>query len=241
MKSLVVFLCFVLGAGTAYAQATPQGAAGPACHGCAFSDGLDQLIRLARARVASGDSCLPLNLLELVPPKPDAPESDESFLNSKAIPWSAWSTRFHLLSWYLPADSPPRPQAGTANQYERLPNAAGRLLYLARATSCPELLLEFQGSRFRLLMLNYEARGESTQQFYCHADHDLLVLTNTDGVMSKIYNASTTWLSIFDVRHNTWLLDNVVAADHDTDSPWSTERHYQVKDAGRTVVLGPLP
>jgi hypothetical protein len=88
-------------------------------------------------------------------------------------------------------------------------------------------------------MLNHESQGIFTHHFYHHADCDLLVLTNTDGLISKIFSASTTWLSIFDLRSNTWLLDTVVEAYQEDSDYLPTQRRYQVKDAGRTVVLGP--
>ncbi|RZL06950.1 MAG: hypothetical protein EOO62_17930 [Hymenobacter sp.] len=144
------------------------------------------------------------------------------------------------LSWYLPKPNPAKPLAGTDGQYERLPDASGRQLFLAGdGPVYPGLLLEFQGPRFRFIMLNYESQGTNTHHFYHHADCDLLVLTNTDGVTSKIFNAATTWLSVFDLRTNTWLLDTVVEADGDEEDNWHTQRRYQVKDAGRTLVLGP--
>lgn len=241
MKFLLATLGLLLALGPACAQSS---AAGTACHGCAFSDAIDKTIQQRQYLVANGDSCQPHNLLRLVPTQPGAPappdEAEDSFTTSKAVPWSAWSGHLEWLSWYLPSPNPAKPLAGTAGQYTRLPNAAGRQLFLAgNGLVNPGLLLEFQGPRFRFILLNYEARGASEQHFYHHADHDLLVLTNTDGVMSKIYNASTTWLSIFDLRTNTWLLDTVVEADKDDGTPWQTQRHYQVKDAGRTVVLGP--
>ena len=241
MKFLLTVLCLLLAGGPASAQPT---APGPTCHGCAFSDTLDHLIRLCQEMAASSDSCQPNNLLRLVPTQPGAPALPDdalaSFTTSKAVRWSAWSGHLEWLSWYLPEPKPAEPVAGTAGQYERLPDASGRLLFLAGGgPSVPGLLLEFQGARFRCIVLNYEARSTTTHRFYHHADCDLLVFTNTDGVISKIFNASTTWLSIFDLRTNTWLLDAVIAADGDEDSNWSTQRHYQVKDAGRTVVLGP--
>ncbi|MDO7885437.1 hypothetical protein [Hymenobacter cheonanensis] len=243
MKFLLATLGLLLALSPARAQSSAA-AGGPACHGCAFSDDIDKTINLCQALVANGDSCEPHNLLRLVPTQPGAPappdEAEDSFTTSKAVPWSAWSGHLEWLSWYLPPPNPTKPLAGTAGQYTRLPNAAGRQLFLAGdGPTEPGLLLEFQGTRFRFILLNYEARGSSEPHFYHHADCDLLVLTNTDGVISKIYNASTTWLSIFDLRSNTWLLDAVVEADGDEDSNWATQRHYQVKDAGRTVVLGP--
>ena len=241
MKILLILPCLLLALGGARAQPAPPG---PACHGCAFSDAIDQAIILRQNLVANGDSCQPQNLLRLVPTQPGAPappdEAEDSFTTSKAVRWSAWSSRLEWLSWYLPVPDAAKPLAGTAGQYERLPEASGRQLFLAGGGPTePGLLLEFEGLRFRCIVLNYEARGTTTHRFYHHADCDLLVLTNTDGVISKIFNAATTWLSIFDLRTDTWLLDAVVEAEGAEDDNWDTQRRYQVKDAGRTVVLGP--
>lgn len=241
MKFLLTILSLLLLLSPAYAQ---PAAPGPACHGCAFSDDIDQMIELRQDLVANGDSCQPRNLLQLVAAQPGVPaladEALESFTTSKAVRWSAWSSHLEWLSWYLSEPKPGKPITGTANQYERLPDASGRQLFLAGDSPVePGLLLEFQGARFRFIVLNYKARGTSTHHFYHHADCDLLVFTITDGLISKIFNPSTTWLSIFDLRSNTWLLDTVVEADSDDDGDWYTQRRYQVKDAGRTVVLGP--
>ncbi|MGI4760881.1 MAG: hypothetical protein ACRYF0_09255 [Janthinobacterium lividum] len=241
MKFLLTTLGLFLFLSSAGAQ---PAAPGPACHGCAFSDDIDQTIKLCQDLVANGDSCQPLNLLRLVPAQPSVPaltdESLESFTTSKAVRWSAWSGHLEWLSWYLPEPKPGQPLASTTGQYERLPDASGRQLFLAGSGPVePGLLLEFQGARFRFIVLNYEAQGTSTHHFYHHADCDLLVFTNTDGLTSKIFNASTTWLSVFDLRSDTWLLDTVVEASSDDGDYWYTQRRYQVKDAGRTVVLGP--
>ena len=242
MKFLLAALGLLLTLGPAQAQTA---APGPACHGCAFSDDIDQTITLCQSLVASGDSCRPENLLRLVPTQPGIPALPDdalaSFITSKAVRWSAWSGHMEWLSWYLPEPNPAKPLAGTAGQYERLPDASGRLLFLAGGGPVePGLLLEFQGARFRFIMLNHESQGASTHHLYHHADCDLLVLTNTDGVISKIFNAATTWLSIFDLRSNTWLLDTAVEASNEGSGDWwNTQRRYEVKDAGRTVVLGP--
>jgi hypothetical protein len=241
MKLLFTPLCLLLALSPAWAQ---PAAAGSACHGCAFSDDIDQTIRLCQRLVASGDSCEPYKLRRLVPTQPGVPpladDALDSFTTSKAVGWSAWSTHLEWLSWYLPVPDPAKPMAGTAGQYERLPDASGRQLFLAGGgPNEPGLLLEFQGPRFRLIMLNYEAQGSSSHHRYHHPDADLLVFTNTDGLTSKIFNAATTWLSIFDLRTNTWLLDTVVEADSDDGDYWYAQRRYQVQDAGRTVTLGP--
>ena len=241
MKLLLATLCLLLALGPAWAQ---PAAPSPACHGCAFSDDIDQKIRLCQRLVANGDSCEPYNLRRLVPTQPGVPplvdDAMASFTTSKAVRWSAWSSRLEWLSWYLLVPDATKPLTGTAGQYERLPEASGRQLFLAGdGPNEPGLLLEFQGPRFRLIMLNCEAQGSSTCHRYRHPDADLLVFTNTDGLISKIFNAATTWLSIFDLRTNTWLLDTVVEADNDNSYYASTQRRYQVKDAGRTVTLGP--
>ena len=242
MKFLLAALGLLSTLGSAWAQTTLPG---PACHGCAFSDDIDQTITLYQHLAASGDSCRPENLLRLVPTQPGAPAPPDdalaSFITSKTVRWSAWSGHMEWLSWYLPEPDPARPLAGTAGQYERLPDASGRQLFLAGGGPVePGLLLEFQGARFRFIMLNHESQGASTHHLYHHADCDLLVLTNTDGVISKIFTAATTWLSIFDLRSNTWLFDTVVEASNEGSGDWwNTQRRYQIKDAGRTVVLGP--
>lgn len=241
MKFLLAALGLLLALGPARAQLA---APGPACHGCAFSDDIDQTITLCQNLVASGDSCRPENLLRLVPTQPGVPALPDdalaSFLTSKAVRWSAWSGHMEWLSWYLPEPNPAKPLAGTAGQYERLPDASGRQLFLAGGGPVePGLLLEFQGARFRFIMLNHESQGASTHHLYHHADCDLLVFTNTDGLLSKTFSASTTWLSIFDLRSNTWLLDTVVEAYQEDSDYLQTQRRYQVKEAGRTIVLGP--
>jgi hypothetical protein len=241
MKLLLTAFCLLLALGPAWAQ---PDAPGPACHGCAFSDAIDQTIRLCQRLAASGDSCEPYHLRRLIPAQPGVPpladDALASFTTSKAVRWSAWSSHLEWLSWYLPVPDATKPLAGTAGQYERLPDASGRQLFLAGdGPNEPGLLLEFQGPRFRLIVLNYEAQGSSTCHRYRHPDADLLVFTNTDGIMSKIFNAATTWLSIFDLRTNIWLLDTVVETDNDDSYYASTHRRYQVKDAGRTVTLGP--
>ena len=244
MKLPITGLLALLPVGLALAQVPTPGA--PSCHNCTFSDYLDLGIDTDHDLTpASQDSCCAPYLLGVLVPagetKAVAPsatdEGGQSFLLSKAIGWSAWSTRRGLLSWYLPHDAhhgliDTRPLA------TRLPSADGRLLYLVGgdATEWP-LLVEFRGALFRYVELGYDARASVKHQFYHHPDADLLVLTITDGSISKIYNTETTWLSVLDLRRDRWLLDTVVES-YDNDS-WSTQRFYQVKDAGRTVVLGP--
>lgn len=243
MKLLTIGL--LLSVTPVLAQAPAPGA--PSCHGCTFSDYLDLSINTDYGLTAtSQDSCCEPYLLGVLVPAGEAKEvapsaADEggqSFLLSKAIGWSAWSTRLGLLSWYLPHTAHPG-LADTEPLATHLPSADGRLLYLVGgdATEWP-LLIEFRGYSFRYLQLGYDARANIRPQLYHHPDADLLVLTITDGAISKIYNTETTWLSVLDLRRDRWLLDTVVESWSDDEEDGHLTRRYQVRDRGRTLVLG---
>lgn len=235
----------LLNAALAHSQAAKPVAVSPACHNCTFSDAIDRSIQLDAELTTNPDSCcVPELLSELRPPLPLGPhEEAQSFLDSKALGWSAWSNKLGRLSWYLRTDDAPALPKSLDTPPVRLPSADGRLLYLAGngGAVIPKLLLEFRGNLFRFIELNNDSAGKTTYQFYQHPDCDLLVLTNEDGVISKIFNSSTIWLSIFDLRRNTWLIDTVVESyEGEGDDKYGyTSRFYQVKDQGRTLVLGP--
>lgn len=229
----------------ALAQAPAPGA--PSCHGCTFSDYLDLAITTDyQLTAASQDSCCEPYLLGRLVPAGEtgavapsvADEGGNSFLLSKAVSWSAWSTRLGLLQWYFPNDAP-HSLADTAPLATRLPSPDGRLLYLIGSNSVEwPLLVEFRGQSFRYIELGYDSGAKVRYHFYQHPDADLLVLTITDGAVSKIYNTETTWLSVLDLRHDRWLLDTVLQSWKEYDDARQLTRRCQVKDRGRTLVLG---
>lgn len=222
---------------TTLARAQP---AALACHGCAFADDIDARIRAA-AQGASADSSLPEELLRLLPPRPAAGNQDQGYVRSKAVGWSAWSRNYQWLSWCLHRPEPgeaPRPHQRPV----RLPTSTGRLLYLSSpgGFSYPTILVEFEAGRFRVIVLTTDLAGEVSHAYYRHPDAELLVLTHTDGYQAPGSFARTTWLSVLDLRRDTWLLDTVVEAGRrlTEDEDQYAQRQYQVRDAGRTLVLG---
>lgn len=116
------------------------------------------------------------------------------------------------------------------------------------------LLLEFDADRFRFIVLNLEGgvggpvASGMAYRYYPHPEGDLLVLTNADGSLGAAgrSGAVTTWLSVFDFGHDRWLLDTVVDVYEAFSEPTAhndgterVSRDYQVRDKGRTVLLGP--
>lgn len=239
MRYYLPLLLALLTATLTHAQPAAP-AAGPACHGCSFSDGIDARIRAA-AQAAGADSSQPEELLRLLPPRPAAGNQDQGYVRSKAGAWSAWSRSYQWLSWCLH-----QPEAGKAPQpYEkplRLPTSTGRLLYLSSpgGFSSPTLLVEFEAEQFRVIVLTTDLAGRVQHTYHRHPDAELLVLTHTDGYQAPGSFAYTTWLSVLDLRLDQWLLDTVVEAGRrfTYDDDQYAGRHYQVQDAGRTLVLG---
>jgi hypothetical protein len=225
----------------AQAPTAPAPVAGPACHGCSFADAIDAQIRAAQTAATSADCCQPENLLRLLPPQPTAGNQDQGYVRSKAVGWSASSRNYQWLSWCLPA-----PEARQAlrpyQQPLRLPSSTGRQLYLSSpgGFSNPVILVEFEAGRFRLIVLTTDLAGSVQHAYYRHPDAELLVLTHTDGFQAPGAYARTTWLSVFDLRQDQWLLDTVVEADarYTGEQEQYAQRQYRVLDAGRTLVLG---
>jgi hypothetical protein len=252
---LALLLAFPL---LSWAQ-TPSTAASPtslSCRTCSFTEAIDRRIA---AVDPTGDNPLCCNFAELATPllPVDAAsgESQPANLAPQALGWSAWTTDYRILHMYLFNSKFEQEHGNFEPRYKkpvRLPSATGRQLFIAGGYD-PVLLLEFEGERFRFLILNAEG-GENgpvaagvSHRFYSHSQGDLLVLTNTDGSLGAggMSGEVTTWLSVIDISHDKWLLDTVVADFSTYARPTASasgtqevKRVYQVSDEGRTVLLG---
>jgi hypothetical protein len=238
---------------------TPSTAASPTslpCRTCSFTEAIDRRIA---AVDPTGDNPLCCNFADLATPllpvDSDSGAQEPASLYPKTLGWSAWTTDYRVLHMYLFNSKFEQEHGSFEPRYKkpvRLPSATGRQLFIAGGYD-PVLLLEFEGERFRFIILNAEG-GENgpvaagvSHHFYPHPEGDLLVLTNTDGSLGAggMSGEVTTWLSVIDISHDKWLLDTVVddfsAYAQPTASSSGTQevkRVYQVRDEGRTVHLG---
>jgi hypothetical protein len=252
---LALLLAFPL---LSWAQ-TPSTAASPTslpCRTCSFTEAIDRRIA---AVDPTGDNPLCCNFADLATPllpiDADSGTQEPASLDPKTLGWSAWTTDYRILHMYLFNSKFEQEHGSFEPRYKkpvRLPSATGRQLFIAGGYD-PVLLLEFEGERFRFIILNAEG-GENgpvaagvSHRFYPHPEGDLLVLTNTDGSLGAggRMGEVTTWLSVVDISHDTWLLDTVVddfsSYERPTASASGTQevkRVYQVSNEGRTVLLG---
>jgi hypothetical protein len=206
---LALLLAFPL---LSWAQ-TPSTAASPTslpCRTCSFTEAIDRRIA---AVDPTGDNPLCCNFAELATPllPVDAAsgESQPANLAPQALGWSAWTTDYRILHMCLFNSKFEQEHGNFEPRYKkpvRLPSATGRQLFIAGGYD-PVLLLEFEGERFRFLILNAEG-GENgpvaagvSHRFYSHSQGDLLVLTNTDGSLGAggMSGEVTTWLSVIDL------------------------------------------
>ena len=174
--------------------------------------------------------------------------------------WSPWLTDYCLLNAFL-ADSArvlaPGPRQEPPSSYPRpvrLPSRSGRQLYLAGEQQIA--LLEFRpDGAFRGMMLGHaNTFGGVEHHLYPHPDAELLVLTTTHGDMGAgrcASGQSATFLQVYDLLHDQWLLDERVAGSETRlggcegengeevgGSDWEEERRYEVRDQGRTLRFG---
>lgn len=175
--------------------------------------------------------------------------------------WSPWLTDYCLLTAFL-ADSArvlaPGPREEPPSRYPqpvRLPSRSGRQLYLAGEQQIA--LLEFRpDGAFRGMMLGHaNSFGGVEHQLYPHPDAELLVLTTTHGNMGAgrcASGESATYLQIYDLLQDQWLLNERVArsetrlggcedenGEQAGGSDWEEARRYAVRDQGRTLRFGP--
>jgi hypothetical protein len=188
---------------------TPGTAASPTslpCRTCSFTAAIDQRIA---AVDPTGDNPLCCNFADLATPllpvDADSGTQESAGLAPKTLGWSAWTTDYRILHRYLFNAKFEQEHGNFEPRYKkpvRLPSATGRQLFIAGGYD-PVLLLEFEGERFRFLILNAEG-GENgplaagvSHRFYAQPQGDLLVLTNTDGSLGAggVMGEVTTWLS----------------------------------------------
>jgi hypothetical protein len=252
---LTLLLAFPL---LSWAQTSSTAASPPSlpCRTCSFTEAIDRRIA---AVDPTGDNPLCCNFADLATPllpvDADSGTQESASLAPKTLGWSAWTTDYRILHMYLFNAKFEQEHGNFEPRYKkpvRLPSATGRQLFIAGGYD-PVLLLEFAGERFRFLILNAEG-GENgplaagvSHRFYAQPQGDLLVLTNTDGSLGArgVMGEVTTWLSVLDLSHDTWLLDTIVddysAYEQPTPSTSGTQevkRVYRVSDQGRTVLLG---
>jgi hypothetical protein len=226
------------------------------CRTCSFTEAIDRRIA---AVDPTGDNPLCCNFAELatplLPADSDSGTQESTSLYPKKLEWSAWTSDYRILHMYLFNAKFEQEHGNFEPRYKkpvRLPSAAGRQLFIAGGYD-PVLLLEFEGERFRFIILNAEG-GENgpvaagvSHRFYPHSAGDLLVLINTDGSLGAggMSGEVTTWLSVIDISHDNWLLDTVVDDFSAYAMPTANftgtqevKRIYQVSDEGRALHLG---
>lgn len=174
--------------------------------------------------------------------------------------WSPWLTNYCLLHAFL-ADSAsvlPTISAGERpSGYPRpvhLPTRSARKLYLVGEQQVA--LLEFRpDGAFRGMMLGHaNPFGGVEHLLFTQADAELLVLTTVHGNMGAgrcASGESATYLQVYDLLHDQWLLNERVGRseimlggceDENGAEVGSQEldvtRSYRVRDQGRTLHLG---
>lgn len=227
-------------------RTAPNAAARTTSHSSTFAPAL-------AARIAQAPACADCDF-ETFCQQPDTTLTPRS---EGDVAWTPWSTKWGMLQPLLPAYSPaPKVvdnQEGTYPQPVRIPNQAGRELYLVGEGLVA--LLEVEQDRFRVLPVG-EANtfGGVTHTLLRTPAAELLILESVRGSMGMGHGASgfaITWLQGYDLVRDTWVLQVPVgcynthlgytdeAGEDVAGGEQTIEQAWHWQQQGRVLVLGP--